>query len=265
MAGTSPSNPISIDNALSDRRINSTVVDPKQWSSQLSDDDRDRVFRKFGGYTLAERAVNAKSWVWDYGVDIQSSTARQWVCLPCVRKNVNTPANYDAKGTQNMARHLWKNHRLRDLTGSQMPPLSDQPLGSITTFFGLDRSNATEQTVANKLISNFDTKVFQRLLINWIIDTQQPFRVVEDPTFRAIFQYLNSSVSIREAGLSHDTVRRLVVEAHGKNINAIKVALRQAVSKIHIAFDGASDERRMRKTLFGCWEDGYTPSKPLGC
>jgi hypothetical protein len=129
-------------------------------------------------------------------------------------------------------RHLWKTHQLCDPTGSRMPPSSDQPLGSITTFFGLDRSNATEQAVANKLISNFDTKVFHRLLIDWIIDTQQPFRVVEDPTFRAIFQYLNPSVSIREAGLNHDTVRRLVVEAHEENIDAIKVALRQAVSRV---------------------------------
>lgn len=57
---------------------------PSTWAP-TSDEER-RIFRVWKGFTLAERSKDTLSWVWNYGVEIQSKTSRRWICMPCVRQ-----------------------------------------------------------------------------------------------------------------------------------------------------------------------------------
>ncbi|EXA30411.1 hypothetical protein FOVG_18212 [Fusarium oxysporum f. sp. pisi HDV247] len=69
--------------------------------------DEDRLFRHFRGYTWSQRSRNTKSWVWEYGFDIEKDSERRWVCRLCIERNRPKPGNVVAIGTQNAERHLW--------------------------------------------------------------------------------------------------------------------------------------------------------------
>ncbi|KAK2666950.1 hypothetical protein RAB80_017371 [Fusarium oxysporum f. sp. vasinfectum] len=64
------------------------VRQPSTWTP-TSDEER-RIFRVWKGFTLAERSKDTLSWVWNYGVEIQSKTSRRWICMPCVRQKIPT-------------------------------------------------------------------------------------------------------------------------------------------------------------------------------
>ncbi|KAM4067876.1 restless-like transposase [Hirsutella rhossiliensis] len=65
----------------------------------------------FPGYTISERAGRQTSWVWQHGFDIQPSdspTKRKW----------------------NIENHLFKEHRLVDLSGKRGRPLLGKEPGT---------------------------------------------------------------------------------------------------------------------------------------
>ncbi|KAH6971312.1 hypothetical protein EDB80DRAFT_594267, partial [Ilyonectria destructans] len=51
------------------------VLQPSTWAP-TSDEER-RMFCVWKGFTLAERSKDTLSWVWNYGVEIQSKTSRR--------------------------------------------------------------------------------------------------------------------------------------------------------------------------------------------
>jgi len=127
--------------------IPSMTHDTSDWAP--TPHELDFIFKTHKDYTLAERTLGTKSWVWKYGVDIQCSTKRRWVCLPCIRHKRHPAMSYSSKGTQNIHTHLWSAHRLRDPSGRN----PKKTLASITDLLAMDRSDPQQQTLANKLIS----------------------------------------------------------------------------------------------------------------
>jgi len=61
----------------------------------------------------------------------------------------------------------------------------------------------------NTLIKRFDKTVFQQKLINWIVNSNQSFSIVNDQDLRDIFNYLNPSVELRKANITDVTVRAM--------------------------------------------------------
>lgn len=59
------------------------------WTPSLEEERR--IFRVWKGFTLAERTKDTVSWIWDYGVEIQSEASRRWICMPCVRQKTSSP------------------------------------------------------------------------------------------------------------------------------------------------------------------------------
>ncbi|KAH6951131.1 hypothetical protein BKA56DRAFT_626038 [Ilyonectria sp. MPI-CAGE-AT-0026] len=55
------------------------VLQPPTWAP--TNDEERRIFRVWKGFTLAERGKDALSWVWNYGVEIQSTTSRRWIFI----------------------------------------------------------------------------------------------------------------------------------------------------------------------------------------
>ncbi|KAM0742703.1 hypothetical protein ACQRIT_002880 [Beauveria bassiana] len=64
---------------------------------------------------------------------------------------------------------------------------------------GLKRLEPNDQALANNLIRRFDQAEFQKLVVNWIVESQQSFRQVEHPRLRQIFEYLNPADSYAAA------------------------------------------------------------------
>jgi hypothetical protein len=188
----------------------------------LPDDWEIFPWNKFPGFTISERAGRQTSWVWLHGYDIQdqtSPTKRKWVCRPCLQKPKPRISDFSSVGTQNIEKHLFREHKLVDESGKRQPALGTglkekTPSRNIVEMLHLDTSDAKEQAIANALIQRFDRDHFQRLLLEWVVDANVSFRQPEHCRLRRIFEYLNPSVAATNAHISHNTVRKRIVDLH---------------------------------------------------
>ncbi|KAK2470539.1 hypothetical protein H9L39_17835 [Fusarium oxysporum f. sp. albedinis] len=181
-------------------------------------------WHKFPGFSISERVGRQTSWVWQHAFDIQardSPTKRKWVCKHCLRKAKPKMTDFSAVGTQNIEKHLFREHGLVDKSGRRKPPAlwkgkqEKTPSKNIVEMLNLDTSDPKEQAIANALIQRFDRDHFQRLLLEWVIDANISFRQPEHGRLRRIFEYRNPSVAATNAHISHDTdrVTRFEVES----------------------------------------------------
>lgn len=125
----------------------------------------------------------------------------------------------------------------------------NKKLRSIVDAWKLDPVRPREQAIANSIIRGFNRNHFRRLLIEWIVDTNQPFRVVEHERLRDIFEYLNPAVNITNANISDITVRALINSEFTKHKARVIEALRKSPGLIHVSFDGW--RARNRHSLYG--------------
>ena len=224
----------------------------------LPDDWEIFPWNKFPGFSISERVGRQTSWVWQHGFDIQardSPTKRKWVCGPCLKKPKPKTTDFSAVGTQNIEKHLFREHGLVDESGKRKPPAlwkgmqEKTPSRNIVEMLNLDTSDPKEQAIANALIQRFDRDHFQRLLLEWVVDANISFRQPEHCRLRRIFEYLNPSVAATNAHISHNTVRKRIVDLHLQHKAHIIDYLRKVPGQIHIAFDGWRS--RNRHALYG--------------
>ncbi|KAM4061276.1 transposase-like protein [Hirsutella rhossiliensis] len=158
----------------------------------------------FRGYTKSQRAGKLKSWIWSFGFDIEHQ------------------ANVDNR--------LWVCRRL--------PKGSTTNKRSIAQFFNLDANDQKEQAFINKLKNQFDKDVFQSLLLAWITESNVAFRAVEAPRFRRLLEYLNPSIALTQAHMTHSTIRTKLFQEYHQYKHIVIKELRERPGQIHLAFDG---------------------------
>lgn len=225
--------------------------------SSASDQYEARLWRYFPGWVWSERSKDNHSWAWEYGYDIQRHDERRWVCKQCILKNDPKPRSFVTVGLQNALNHLYKDHRISapdNKTKSGMQQKAEKKPGSkrltsIVDTLNLDPSRPREQAIANSIIRGFDRSHFRRLLIEWIVDTNQPFSVVQHERLRDIFEYLNPAVKITNANISDTTVRALINSEFDKHKTRVIETLQMSSGLIHVAFDGW--RARNRHSLYG--------------
>jgi hypothetical protein len=248
------SNPVVKRRRTSDCSITgASLIEP----SPLPDHWKAFPWNKFPGFTVSERAGKQTLWVWQHGFDIQacdSPNRRKWVCKPCLQMPKPKRTDFSALGTQNIEKHLYREHRLVDESGRRLPALAKRlkektPSLNIVKMLQLDIDNPKEQAIANALIQRFDKDRFQRLLLEWVVDANISFRQPEHWRLRRVFEYLNPSVAATNAHISHNTVRRRITDLHLRYKSQIISHLRTVPGQIHIAFDGWRS--RNRHALYG--------------
>jgi hypothetical protein len=209
---------------------------------ERTEEDEERLFRLFRGWTLCERDGQTRQWVYQFGYDIQNvaTKERRWVCCLCVKRKDPRPKNYNHKGLQNAERHLLSDHNgMVDPSGKRLAAKSTAtPARSIATLLRLNPEVPRDQEVTNLLIKRFNKTAFQQMIVNWIVKTNRSFTTAKDPDLRAIFEYLNPSVSITQAHISDVTVRAIAMREFDANKLAIRETLRKSPGQIHIQFDG---------------------------
>jgi hypothetical protein len=149
----------------------------------LPDDWRIFPWNKFPGFTISERAGRQTSWVWLHGYGIQdqdSPTRRKWVCRSCLQKPKPKISDFSSVRTQNIEKHLFREHKLVDESGKRLTAVragfkEKTPSRNIVEMLQLDMSDAKEQAITNALIQRFDKDHFQRLLLEWVINTNISF------------------------------------------------------------------------------------------
>ncbi|KAJ0129434.1 Fluconazole resistance protein 1, partial [Fusarium oxysporum f. sp. albedinis] len=129
---------------------------------------------------------------------------------------------------------------IMDPTGKRQKPAkaSEKAHQSIATILQLNPKEPKEQDLINTLIKRFDKTVFQQKLVNWIVNSNQSFSIVNDQYLRDIFNYLNPSVEITKANITDVTVRAIAEREFTNNMERVKDALRKSPGQIHIQYDG---------------------------
>ncbi|KAM5529795.1 hAT family dimerization domain protein [Fusarium oxysporum f. sp. phaseoli] len=197
---------------------------------ERTEEDNQRLFQLYNGWTLTERDGQHA----DKG-------ERRWVCCLCIKQKRPRPKSYAIKGLQNAEGHLYTDHNgIMDPTGKRQKPTkaSEKAHQSIATILQLNPKEPKEQDLINTLIKRFDKTVFQQKLINWIVNSNQSFSIVNDQDLRDIFNYLNPSVEITKANITDVTVRAIAEREFTNNIERIKDALQKSPGQIHIQYDG---------------------------
>ena len=102
----------------------------------------------------------------------------------------------------------------------------------------LNPKEPKEQYLANMLIKRFEKTVFQQKLVNWIVNSNQSFSTANNKDLRDIFNYLNPSVEITQANITHKTVHSIAEREFNNNKARVKEVLRQSPGQIHIQYNG---------------------------
>ncbi|KAK2471388.1 hypothetical protein H9L39_17619 [Fusarium oxysporum f. sp. albedinis] len=161
--------------------------------------------------------------------------------------NTGTPLGL-LSGLQNAESHLFKDHNgVTDPSGRRSSlkfPVATQPARSIATLLRLNPEVLRDQEIANLLIKRFNKTTFQQMIVHWIVNTNRSFATARDPDLRAIFEYLNPSVSITEAHISDVTVRSIAEREFNANKTAVRETLRKSPGQVHIQFDGWASGNR---------------------
>ncbi|KNB17838.1 hypothetical protein FOXG_22067 [Fusarium oxysporum f. sp. lycopersici 4287] len=197
---------------------------------ERTEEDNQRLFQLYKGWTLTERDGQHA----DKG-------ERRWVCCLCIKQKRPRPKSYAIKGLQNAEGHLYTDHNgIMDPTGKRQKPTkaSEKAHQSIATILQLNPKEPKEQDLINTLIKRFDKTAFQQKLVNWIVNSNQSFSIVNDQDLRDIFNYLNPSVEITKANITDVTVRAIAEREFTNNMERVKDALRKSPGQIHIQYDG---------------------------
>src|SRR5256885_9713519 len=228
----------------------STVHLLRERPPPLADEEAEAVlFRQFRGWTFTERQGAHRHWSWQYGWDISKGVDRKFACKICVSERKRTVEACGFSGLQNAHNHLFDDHRILAPEGQQKSEAelasdaitknrkSTNP-ESILDYFNLNPENPHEQSFANSLFKNFNREHFQRLVVEWIVDSNLPFSIATDRRLRAIFEYLNPSVKAQKAHITANTVRGLARKQFDRHKSTVIEVLKKAPGLVHISFDG---------------------------
>ena len=67
---------------------------------ERTEEDNQRLFQLYKGWTLTERDGQVRQWVYQFGYDIQHAQKgeRRWVCCLCIKQKRPRPKSYAIKG-----------------------------------------------------------------------------------------------------------------------------------------------------------------------
>lgn len=229
-----------------------------------------RLFSFFREWTWSERERDTSSWMWNSGYDIQKDGHRRWVCKACIRLNRPVISSFIATGLQNARSHLWRDHNIGAPEGEKKCEAQLQKEGianqrSITSTFKLDLRQSEQQKLANTLIQSFDRHHLQQLLVDFIVSSNLPFSLVDNPRFRNILEYLNLLVAIQKAIPTSSSIRRIIFQEYKIHRHTVIEALRKSIGKIHVSFDGWTSPNQLALYGIACFyrNEAGRPSKIL--
>ena len=110
---------------------------------ERTEEDEQRLFRLYQGWTFSERDGQVRQWVYQFGYDIQETQKkeRRWVCCLCIKQKNLKPKSYTVKGLQNAEIHLYEDHNgIVDSTGKKQRPVkaAEKAYQSIATILQLN-------------------------------------------------------------------------------------------------------------------------------
>ncbi|KAJ5704441.1 hypothetical protein N7536_000130 [Penicillium majusculum] len=116
-------------------------------------------------------------------------------------------------------------------------------------------SDITSSSTIGTTLDNFLTPAKERagleqMLIQWVVQTRQPFTVVEHPAFRALFEATGAILPIKTA----DTLFNRIREEFCKNRTCVKEELATSSRTLALSLDGWTSENQIAiMGIIGHW------------
>ena len=111
-----------------------------------------------------------------------------------------------------------------------------QPNGQLTIRDALKSGVKLSQEAVNEL-GHFNVQGFRMAAVGWLVDNNHPLREFETPAFRQMLRFANPEAE-QALWKSRTSVSRFVMKVYSYMKPQVVRALSNAVSKIHISFDG---------------------------
>ncbi|KAI1559902.1 Dimer-Tnp-hAT domain containing protein, partial [Pyrenophora tritici-repentis] len=99
-----------------------------------------------------------------------------------------------------------------------------------------DGNNSVSQKVANEL-AGFNTQRFRLAAVSWLVENNHPLSEFETPAFRRLLEAANP-LAERALWTSHVSVSQYVARLYKHLKPRVILQLSQALSKVHLSFDG---------------------------
>lgn len=203
--------------------------------AELQDDfdgiDWDRL-KKYIKPLATQRAK--KSWVYRHGYRValkRDPTRIFFVCRYCHKNYIPGGIYETTKSTSSAGQHCMGNARGHGLT-----PTGKAAPKPYSTLQRLLFTNQLSQSAANEL-SGFNIQRFRLAAVEWLVENNHPLSEFEKPAFRRMIEAANPSA---EAAVwaSHHSVARYIMRLYDYTRPRVVNDLSDALSKIHISFDG---------------------------
>ena len=197
-------------------------------------------FARFSGYSTAHEVLKERAWWWRfvYRLRKDGTTAVYWCCSICVpRRSPLHLIFFNATTSRSIEKHLRKKHH-RGKSGVSLLSLPQPPV-RITDLLQLNNSNTYEQAFGNRVAQALDSRRIRLLLLDWLVVTNQPFSIVETPSFKRLIEYIRPATQLP----SRRTLLRLLRAEYDRGVTAIKSLLQTARGMIHFTFDGWTSRR----------------------
>jgi len=211
------------------------------FDTRFADNFDDIIWLRLPGYRAPlVPQKHKKSWIYAHGYRI-NSTAPQlsskvyFVCKIChLRYHKACSGVYDTTTSPSTAaRHLNTTHQIYN-------PEKPAALASSTTEHTLrsyyKAGGKVPQDVHNAL-AGFDVQLFRFKAVTWLVEGNHSLSEFERPEFRAMLEAANPE-AVAALWTSHNSVSRYVMRLYNFLQPRVAVELSNALSKIHISFDG---------------------------
>jgi hypothetical protein len=182
-----------------------------------------------------------KSWVYDHGYRCVMEKAPKrvfFICRICHQSKVidrGGPGKYEVTDAiTTPATHLRKHHNITP--SGRISEESVIPNGQRSVRQMFTSGSPLPRSVANR-IGNFDAQGFRMAAVSWLIRNNHPLHEFGTPAFKEMMEFANPEAA-RALWASHNSVSRFVMKVYSYVQPQVVQALSEAVSKIHISFDG---------------------------
>ena len=186
------------------------------------------------------------SWISQYGYYVReyvtggsnhsSNSKDWWICTKCDHNRLLEPGHgiHDAKVTTNAIDHLRRSHRITAPTLT--PDLDDDDDTDDSNPLKRSRSSRASTPSIFRTISKHEAARLEGLVVGFIVTSNSPFGVFDNPCLKALLLALNPGIP-RQLSLSRGSIRKHIIDIYSTACLLIKEALSIARSKIHLEFD----------------------------
>lgn len=178
-----------------------------------------------------------KSWVFKYGwrVALLKDPDRIFfVCFYCHKHKALGGVYETTRAPSAAARHLEEKKRGH---GYKAPSKAAAVQSKSTLWRAINNNKiAVSQGLANEL-SGFSTQTFRLAAVSWLVENNHPLSEFKTPAFRQLIAHANPEAE-QALWTSHMSVSRYVLRLYNHIKPRVVRELSQALSKVHISFDG---------------------------